>query len=624
MFLHRRSNRAALLICCAAATLSLWSPLSQAEEKVYRPFVIHSGRFQSALGVTRQGTSIRAEIMPEDLDFLTPKIRVLVVRGSDGIHTMGIERDDLIHLAAGRNTAGEFYRDRYLFSCVPCLCPDGRPGRVEHMAGGKAASDYPPKETAYDSPTNPEAIYLWRWIGMHAPDLVIDVRQRFDDQLIWEIPDSDNVQLQVLGKLLKAKPLEGKGELATALVKHAPCDTGTILALRVQLPADDMKVPAEDVAMRKNDSEKWLPQLLVALDEAKFTGPSPARAELQRRVKRTPLEVATELATIYGQDLDAVQYIPAMALVARVRLGQLTGDERQLADVERIVAPYYAGEKSIEIKDGSGISGHLIFTELARVTEGERRKRYLELAQAAANLAFDEEGKPREAMPFHSEMSDALFMGGPILAQVGELTGENRYFDACWRHLQFMRDLVRRSDGLYAHSPIGAHAWGRGNGFPALGLAMCIPYFPVNGSDDSEMLIAQRRHLETLLKFQDATGCWHQVIDHPESYRELTATAMIGYALSQAANEECYQNPAREKKLFQQAADNAWYAVNSRIGRDGSLVDVCTGTGKFKTLREYLDRPAILGRDARGGAMALLFAVEMAEREAQRKRVESK
>jgi len=34
------------------------------------------------------------------------------------------------------------------------------------------------------------------------------------------------------------------------------------------------------------------------------------------------------------------------------------------------------------------------------------------------------------------------------------------------------------------------------------------------------------------------------------------------------------------------------------------------GTGKQKTLRDYFDRPAINGRDDRGGAMGLLFATE--------------
>jgi hypothetical protein len=61
-------------------------------------------------------------------------------------------------------------------------------------------------------------------------------------------------------------------------------------------------------------------------------------------------------------------------------------------------------------------------------------------------------------------------------------------------------------------------------------------------------------------------------------------------------------------------------AVRTRVALDGGLVDVCTGTGKQRNLREYLDRTAILGRDPRGGAMALLFAVEMAESQLQPKK----
>jgi hypothetical protein len=42
------------------------------------------------------------------------------------------------------------------------------------------------------------------------------------------------------------------------------------------------------------------------------------------------------------------------------------------------------------------------------------------------------------------------------------------------------------------------------------------------------------------------------------------------------------------------------------------LIDVCESTNKQKTLDDYLRRAAIVGRDVRGGGMALLFATEMA------------
>jgi rhamnogalacturonyl hydrolase YesR len=64
---------------------------------------------------------------------------------------------------------------------------------------------------------------------------------------------------------------------------------------------------------------------------------------------------------------------------------------------------------------------------------------------------------------------------------------------------------------------------------------------------------------------------------------------------------------------YEPVAQRAWEALKVRIGPDGVLFDVCTGTGKQQTLRDYLDREAILGQDERGGAMALMVTVEMAD-----------
>jgi rhamnogalacturonyl hydrolase YesR len=123
-----------------------------------------------------------------------------------------------------------------------------------------------------------------------------------------------------------------------------------------------------------------------------------------------------------------------------------------------------------------------------------------------------------------------------------------------------------------------------------------------------EIMKILRSHLTTLLAHQDPTGAWHQVIDAPESYRELTSTCMIGVAMLRGIRQGWL-----ERARFQPAIERAWYAVRTRVALDGGLVDVCTGTGKQRNLRDYLDRTAILARDPRGGAMALLFAVEMAE-----------
>ncbi len=80
---------------------------------------------------------------------------------------------------------------------------------------------------------------------------------------------------------------------------------------------------------------------------------------------------------------------------------------------------------------------------------------------------------------------------------------------------------------------------------------------------------------------------------------------MIGFAMQRGIRRSWL------KADYQASVDKAWRAVQERPGADGQLINVCAGTGKMKTLRDYLERPAINGRDDRGGAMGLLFATEL-------------
>src|SRR5690606_4817117 len=128
--------------------------------------------------------------------------------------------------------------------------------------------------------------------------------------------------------------------------------------------------------------------------------------------------------------------------------------------------------------------------------------------------------------------SDAVFMSCPILAKAGKLTDQKRYFDMCVRHFAFMKRLTMRSDNIYRHSPLDEAAWGRGNGFPALGLALTLTDLPKEHPGYADILQAYRDHMRAMAGQQDVTGHWRQVVDHPASYRELTSTCMITFAMA--------------------------------------------------------------------------------------------
>ena len=543
------------------------------------------------IGLTRQETPVTALLGPEHLALKTDKIRVLVIGGLDG------ELESVKSVLAclewfSSDEAAKPLHQRFTLSAVPFAYPDTptqASGKTDKPSGQPG---YPPQGEVYGGVQRPETAHLWRWIGMHAPDLLLELRQ--SENARWLIPRSTRLQWKQLAETLKpARRLPPRSTgLLSRIGEIAPGGTGTVPSLGLEVPL--------------KESQQQFARLLEALLQSGFQGPSPARQELKRRLNRSPLEIAAQLAERYGHELSQVAYIPAVALIGRLRLGQLTQNNQHLLDVERIVEPYTTGVRPSlpDPPNGSHLSGHLVFSELARLTG---KKKYLEIARRAADLGFDKNGEPRYSMPFHNEMSDAVFMGCPILAQVGQLTKETRYFDMCLRHMSFMLRLNLRKDGLHRHSPLHESAWGRGNAFPALGLALSLSDLPGDHPGRGEMLEAFRSHVRALVKHQDSSGCWHQVVDVLGSYRELSCTCMITFSLLRGLRSGWL-----EKELYLPVIEKAWKAIRLRVAADGSLVDVCTGTGKGKDRRYYLDRKAILGPDPRGGAMALLVATEMA------------
>jgi unsaturated rhamnogalacturonyl hydrolase len=116
-----------------------------------------------------------------------------------------------------------------------------------------------------------------------------------------------------------------------------------------------------------------------------------------------------------------------------------------------------------------------------------------------------------------------------------------------------------------------------------------------------------RRHMRAIRDQQSPDGMWREVIDEPGSYREETATAMLLTAMQRGVRRG-WLPPS-----YAAPAARAWSALKAHIASDATLVDVCTGTGAGPTRRYYLERAAITGADDRGGAMALLAAMEVME-----------
>jgi len=391
---------------------------------------------------------------------------------------------------------------------------------------------------------NIESNVLWRWIGIHAPDFVVIV---------------------------------------------GGSDFGLAVALSQTAVGTIGRIPVQRVEAK--------PGVLQALPAGIV--PSEAHREIDRRKARSPREMAEELSKIYGLDFNQPTYIATMALIGQLRLGHT-------AEVAKLAAPYLEGSKdSFAQPSQSSLASHVLFFELAQRTGDERATK---LVRRVADSGFTATGEMKEFMPLHGGWSDSVFMDIPILAKAGTLTGERKYFDMAARHFAFMQKIVRRPDGLYRHQASTDAAWGRGNGFPALGLALTLSDFPKDHPEFAPMLAEFQRHMKALAPFQEENGMWREVIDLPGAYPEYSGTAMIATAMIMGM-----RNGWLERAVYQPLVDKAWQAIVIRTGSDGRVFDISESTGtRGLTLNDYVRRAAILDRDARGGAFGMIFATEMA------------
>ena len=536
-----------------------------------------------AAGLTRSQTAIPALLHGEAYVTETPRTRVLLLSGLSGEKADTALALDALKIYLD---GGETLTDTVALSAVPCANPDGMTLGVapENGAGGRPAENYPPIVGFFNDRRNPEQRYLWRWVGLQAPDLILEVQ--VGEAVSWVSSASATLLLPTIEA---TRMEETAGSFLAALGSHMANGLGAVPGLRLTTPA---------AALREELGRLW-----SVLQRTPGLRTSPARRELYIRSTRPPLGIARLLATIYGHSLDPVVYTQGMSLSARLRLARLdptySDPSAAIADV---VAPYVEGSQPwFEGEPGTPALAGLIWA--MQLAESTRERRYADLiVQMADHYQPGTDGgapTPSDA-DFRTE---DMFMNGAMLGRAFRLTGETRYLDLLTQFLLAAR--TQQDDGLFWHARSTPWFWGRGNGFAALGYAETLTYLPDDHPGRGALIEQHVRHLEALRTRQHASGMYPQVLDTPGSYHEFTATCMTGYAMARALRRGWLD------ESYQDSVNRAWRGVTERIDDAGGLVDCCTDTGAQDSLQAYLDRPAVFGRDNRGGSVAMWFALEM-------------
>ncbi|HET8735314.1 MAG TPA: glycoside hydrolase family 88 protein [Pricia sp.] len=234
---------------------------------------------------------------------------------------------------------------------------------------------------------------------------------------------------------------------------------------------------------------------------------------------------------------------------------------------------------------------------------------------------------------------DGLYMAEPFHAKYANTFMEEEAAKKVLDYIVLQFDLIEKhhrdpETGLYYHgwdesreqrwadkeTGLSKHFWSRGMGWYGMALVDIIELLPRDHPGRERIVNYLNRYAEAIVKYQDETGTWYQVLNLPDrkgNYLEATGTCMFTYTLAKGVNKgylpETYMTQAKKAyagilEEFVSVEDNGEVNLNKCCGvaglggdpyRDGSFDYYVNeiirsndpkGTGPFMMASLELDR----------------------------------
>ena len=188
---------------------------------------------------------------------------------------------------------------------------------------------------------------------------------------------------------------------------------------------------------------------------------------------------------------------------------------------------------------------------------------------------------------------DALQMTMPVLAKLGVMYNDNRYYEKMYDMYEFTKNqhgdkgLYNAAEGLWWRdkdfdapykTPSGANCyWSRGNGWVLAALVRVLDVMPKNAPHREEYLKTYLEMVNALLPLQRSDGFWNVSLTDSTDYggKELTGTALFTYGLAWGINHKIL-----DKKKMTPSVSRAWNALLKECVHPNGMLGYVQGTGK--------------------------------------------
>lgn len=176
---------------------------------------------------------------------------------------------------------------------------------------------------------------------------------------------------------------------------------------------------------------------------------------------------------------------------------------------------------------------------------------------------------------------DPVFAVTPYLLYSGLGTGKKEWVDyAAWMTLRTFSDLRDTTTGLahqarainsLAAGQISQDCWSRGNGWGAMALGALMRDLPKDNQYYPEVCELAQDFFQAVLRYQDREGLWHQEMTWPDSFTEISGSALLLYGLGSGI--EAGVLPGSWRKAFKKGISGLMKYIDAR----GNVANTCSG-----------------------------------------------
>ena len=360
--------------------------------------------------------------------------------------------------------------------------------------------------------------------------------------------------------------------------------------------------------------------------------------------KSTPQQPIWNIEKIRSGEESTWNYIDGCMIKAILELYAITKEERYLTFADAFIDYFVKEDGSIasytpeEFNIDNVNAGKTLF-DLYKLTGKEKYR----MAMDTIYSQLERQPRTKEGSFWHKNIYpnqiwlDGLYMGQPFYMQYEvEFNNCKNCMDSYNQFLTVNKLMRDEQTGLYFHAydssremywcdketGLSKHFWLRALGWFAMALIDTMEIMPADMAEEKKNLNKIYKDLiDSMLKFQDESGMWYQVVDlgdREPNYLETSGTAIYAYAIMKSVRlgflPESYWQYG--KKAFDGVCEKYLSEENGELQLDGiCLVAGLGGKDRRDGSFEYYMSEPIVKNEAKGVAPLILAYIEVMYRE---------